>query len=239
MGIAGRLGSLACGDPLGELFVEGESLRAAREAQNKKRKGSRTGQNAVFDLPLGFSFSGFSYPFLSSPFFSLRAASPELGVDSLSLQVTAQAAVMLALHIALYVLLGTCLAFAIVELGLSAYVASIWSGDRETYTWNPYEGYVYTTVHVSAPGILIFIVFSACWTILVSAAALVLPWFYTRKGAVTGKLNTILGVSFIVVYFITSVFWLACFADIEAQLGGGTSYSDYLNAVIAFAVLLW
>jgi hypothetical protein len=146
---------------------------------------------------------------------------------------------MLALHIALYVLLGTCLAFAIVELGLSAYVASIWSGDRETYTWNPYEGYVYTTVHVSAPGILIFIVFSACWTILVSAAALVLPWFYTRKGAVTGKLNTILGVSFIVVYFITSVFWLACFADIEAQLGGGTSYSDYLNAVIAFAVLLW
>lgn len=146
---------------------------------------------------------------------------------------------MLALHIALYVLLGTCLAFAIVELGLSAYVASIWSGDRETYTWNPYEGYVYTTVHVSAPGILIFIVFSACWTILVSAAALVLPWFYTRKGAVTGKLNTILGVFSIVVYFITSVFWLACFADIEAQLGGGTSYSDYLNAVIAFAVLLW
>lgn len=146
---------------------------------------------------------------------------------------------MLALHIVFYVLLGLCLAFAIVELGLSAYVTSIWSGDRETYTWNPYEGYVYTTVHVSAPGILIFIVFSACWTILVSAAALVLPWFYSRKGAVTRNLNTILGVSFIVLYFITSVFWLACFADIEADLGGGTSYNDYLNAVIAFAVLLW
>lgn len=71
MGIAGRLGSLACGDSLGELFVEGESLRAARGAQNKKRKGSRTGQDAVFNLPLGFSFSGFSHPFLSSPFFFL------------------------------------------------------------------------------------------------------------------------------------------------------------------------
>ena len=82
---------------------------------------------------------------------------------------------MLALHIVLYVLLGTCLAFAIVELGLTAYVASIWTGDRETYTWNAYEGYVYTTVHYSAPGILIFIIFTACWTVLVSAAALVLP----------------------------------------------------------------
>ncbi|CEJ54987.1 hypothetical protein PMG11_01271 [Penicillium brasilianum] len=146
---------------------------------------------------------------------------------------------MLALHIVLYVLLGTALVFAIVELGLTAYVASIWTGDRETYTWDPYQGYVYTTVHYSAPGILVFIIFSAVWTILVSAAALILPWFYTRKGAVTRKLNTFLGVSFIVVYFVTFVFWLACFADIEADLGGATSYSDYLNAVIAFAILLW
>jgi hypothetical protein len=68
---------------------------------------------------------------------------------------------------------------------------------------------------------------------------LVLPWFYARKGAVTSKLNGILGVTFIVLYFVTFVFWLACFADIEAELGGGVSWSDYLNAVIAFGVLLW
>ncbi|KAF3385525.1 hypothetical protein F1880_001748 [Penicillium rolfsii] len=146
---------------------------------------------------------------------------------------------MLVLHIVLYVLLGTALTFAIIELGLSAYVASAFTGTSEAYTWDPYRGYVYTTVHQSAPGILIFIIFTACWTILLCGAALGLPWHYARKGAVTSKLNTILGVTFIVLYFVTFVFWLASFADIEADLGGGVSWSDYLNAVIAFAVLLW
>jgi hypothetical protein len=146
---------------------------------------------------------------------------------------------MPALHIVLYVLLGTSLAFAIVELGLCAYVTTAFTGSSEVYTWDPFQGYTYTTVHRSAPGILIFMIFTACWTILLCTAALVLPWFYARKGAVTSKLNSILGVTFIVLYFVTFVFWLACFADIEAELGGGTSWSDYLNAVIAFGVLLW
>ncbi|KAJ5175752.1 uncharacterized protein N7482_001629 [Penicillium canariense] len=146
---------------------------------------------------------------------------------------------MLALHIVLYVLLSSCLAFAIVELGLTAYVATFWGGDHREYYWDPYQGYVYKTVHTDTPGIVSFILFSAVWTILVSAAALVLPWFYTRKGVVSRTLNTILGVGFIIGYFVTSVFWLACFADIVSLLGGVTSSSDYLNAIIAFAVLLW
>ncbi|KAJ5698058.1 hypothetical protein N7462_000063 [Penicillium macrosclerotiorum] len=146
---------------------------------------------------------------------------------------------MLALHIVLLVLLSVSLAFAIVELGLSAYVATFWGRSYKEYYWDPYEGYVYKTVHESTPGILIFIIFSACWTILAVVAALVLPWFYARKGFVSTTLNTILGIGFTVVYFVTSVFWLACFADIESLLGGATSSNDYLNAVIAFAILLW
>lgn len=146
---------------------------------------------------------------------------------------------MLALHLTFFALSGSCLAFSIIELGLSAYVATIWGGSRQVPYWDPYNGYQYRSVHVDTPGIVDFLLFSACWSVLASIAALVLPWFYTRKGFVHPMLNTILGVSLAVVYFVTSVFWLACFADIASLLGGGISSSDYLNAVIAFAVLLW
>lgn len=145
---------------------------------------------------------------------------------------------MLALHITLWALLGTCLAFSIIELGLVAYVASVWGGTRKI----PYYYFgetLYTTVHVQTPGIVDFLLFTACWSILASVAAAVLPWFYTRKGALSTQLNTILGVSSCVVFFVTSVFWLAGFADIASMLAGTVSFSDYLNAVIAFAVLLW
>ncbi|EPS31057.1 hypothetical protein PDE_06011 [Penicillium oxalicum 114-2] len=146
---------------------------------------------------------------------------------------------MIVLHIALYALLGTCLTFSVIELGLSGYVVSFFSGTDQEWTWDPDTGYNWTTVHSSAPGILDFFIFNAVWTILVSVAAAVLPWFYARKGGVSPKLNTILGISYIVAFFVTSIFWLACFADIAARLGGGISWSDYLNAMIAFAVLLW
>ncbi|KAJ5290793.1 hypothetical protein N7478_000044 [Penicillium angulare] len=145
---------------------------------------------------------------------------------------------MLALHISLYALLATSLVFAIIELGLSGYVASVWGGTTEELSGNYYSGYYYTDVHVSTPGILDFLIFNSVWTMLVTVAAAVLSWFYTRKGAAS-KLNTILGIAFAVVYFITMVFWLACFADIASMLNGSTSTSDYLNAVIAFAVILW
>lgn len=145
---------------------------------------------------------------------------------------------MIAFHIALYSILATSLVFAIVELGLSAYVASFWGGTSEELYYDAYGNYGYRDVTVSIPGILAFLIFTSCWTILITPAGVVLSWFYTRKGA-SGKISTILGVVFAVVYFVTMVFWLACFADIASYLGGYTSYSDYLNAVIAFAVLLW
>ncbi|KAJ5201368.1 uncharacterized protein N7498_006031 [Penicillium cinerascens] len=146
---------------------------------------------------------------------------------------------MLALHTALYALVGTCFLFSVVELGLCAYIASVWSGTRSVGYDDLFAGYVPKNVDVSTPGILTFLIFSACWSILVAVAALVLPWFYTSKGFVTAKLNAILGIVFAVVYFVTWVFWLACFADIASMLGGFTSYNNFLNAVIALAVLLW
>ncbi|CAI7597033.1 unnamed protein product [Penicillium glandicola] len=145
---------------------------------------------------------------------------------------------MLALNIVLYALLGTSLAFAIVELGLSAFVVAAYTGTREIATWNVYSGYSYSEVDVKAPAILSFLVFTSVWTILVTVAALVLPWYYTRK-SVTAKLNTVLAATFVAIYFVTMVFWLACFADLASLLGGGTTTNSYYNAVLAFGVLLW
>ena len=149
-------------------------------------------------------------------------------------------ATMLALHIALYAITGTCFAFSVIELGLCAYVVAVFTGSRTESYYDFLTGNeVSQTVHVSTPGILAFLVFSAVWSMLVSVVGLGLPSLLTSKGKATVKLNSILGVIFAVLYGVTWVFWLACFADIAANLDGITSYNDYLNAVIAFAVLLW
>ncbi|KAJ5251178.1 hypothetical protein N7489_001588 [Penicillium chrysogenum] len=146
---------------------------------------------------------------------------------------------MLALSIILCILLGTSLVFAIVELGLSAFVAAAYSGTQRVTTWSAYSGYSYRQIDVDPPAILVFLVFSSVWTILVTVAALVLPWYYSRKGFVTAKLNTVLAAIFVAAYFVTMVFWLACFADLATLLGGATSVNPYYNAVLAFGVLLW
>ncbi|EAW15273.1 uncharacterized protein ACLA_059370 [Aspergillus clavatus NRRL 1] len=133
-------------------------------------------------------------------------------------------------------LLGTSFVFAVIELGLSAHVASFYTGAHEVYSW----GYTYT-VNYTVPGILAFLIFTSVWTLLVCAAAVALPWFFRAKAGAgaSSKFNAILSYGLASAFFGTMVFWLACFADIAAGLGGWTSYSDYLNAVIAFAVLLW
>ncbi|CAG8891661.1 unnamed protein product [Penicillium nalgiovense] len=130
---------------------------------------------------------------------------------------------MMALSIILCLLLGTSLAFAIVELGLSAFIAAAYSGTQRVTTWSAYSGYSYRQVDVDPPAILVFLVFSSVWTILVTVAALVLPWYYNRKGFVSAKLNTVLAAIFVALYFVTMVFWLACFADLATLLGGATS----------------
>jgi len=140
---------------------------------------------------------------------------------------------MLALNIVLYALWGTSLLFAIVELGLSAFVVSSFQNStQEVETWG---GFV--DVKVKAPAIVDFMVFSSLWTILVTVAAVVLPWYYTRKGSVTPKLNTILASSFVAAYSVTMVFWLASFADLATYWN--VIADSYNGALIAFAVLLW
>lgn len=146
---------------------------------------------------------------------------------------------MLALHIALYVLLGSALLFAIIELGLTGFIISQYGGSRRELSCDSYTDCSYVNVKNSVPGIFGFVIFTAVWTMLVTVAAAVLPWFYARKGGVTTKFNMILGIVTIVVYFVTCIFWLASFADIVSEYNSGFGYGDYLNAVIAFAVLLW
>lgn len=146
---------------------------------------------------------------------------------------------MTPLDISLYSLLGATAAFAVIELGLAVAVTSFETGTQRVPVYNYYSGYSYQNVTVKAPPILIFMLFNASWTILVSAGALITPWFFGRKGAVTAKLNLVLGIVMSILYFVTMAFWLATFADIVTLLGGYPSDSDYLNAIIAFAVLLW
>ncbi|CAG8184981.1 unnamed protein product [Penicillium olsonii] len=132
------------------------------------------------------------------------------------------------LNIILYTLLGTSFVFAIVELGLSAFVVSA--------TTQQYDAWGYS-VKVKAPAIVAFMVFASLWTMIITVAALVLPWYYTRKGSVTPKLNTVLAASFVAGYFVTMVFWLAAFADLATYLDYISN--EYYDAMVAFAVLLW
>ncbi|KAJ6041629.1 hypothetical protein N7460_007019 [Penicillium canescens] len=115
--------------------------------------------------------------------------------------------------------MGTSFAFAILEwLDLSAYATTGWSAISRCTLGTPTSA----TTTRPPPDILTFVLSTTCWKILVSVTALVLPWLYTRRGFVSRKLNTILGVSIFVLYFVTSIFWLACFAGVVAELGGGS-----------------
>ncbi|KAJ5895671.1 hypothetical protein N7495_007362 [Penicillium taxi] len=146
---------------------------------------------------------------------------------------------MLPLHIALYTVLSTALAFAAVELGLCAFIAWAYSGyiEEDYYSYALGE-YVTDTVKVHPPAIIDFMLFAGSWTIIVSAVALLLPWFYARRGAVSAKLNRTVGIILAVVYFVTMVFWLAAFADL-ANVTLGYYVNAYFDAMLAFAVLLW
>ncbi|KAF7155457.1 hypothetical protein CNMCM5623_007528 [Aspergillus felis] len=138
-------------------------------------------------------------------------------------------------------LLGTSFVFAVIELGLGGHVASFYTGSHKTLVYDPSSawGYSYQTVNLTVPAILAFLIFTAVWTMLVSLAAFLLPFFLRAKAAPGTRLNTIITGALCGVYFATMVFWLACFADIAAELDGLGASSNYYNAVMAFAVLLW
>ncbi|OJJ51776.1 hypothetical protein ASPZODRAFT_127907 [Penicilliopsis zonata CBS 506.65] len=147
---------------------------------------------------------------------------------------------MLALHITLAALLGTALVFGIIELGLVAYGVSLYTKSYTVEECTLYSCYD-EHVHGSAPAITIFMLFSAIWTVLGTVVAAVLPWWYAEKKRVlvTKQMNQGCFAGLIIFYFVTMVFWLASFADIASILDGETSVFDIINAIIAFAVLLW
>ncbi|KAH1545131.1 hypothetical protein KXX57_004850, partial [Aspergillus fumigatus] len=136
-------------------------------------------------------------------------------------------------------LLGVAFVFAVIELGLGGHIASISTGSRKIPFYDPSSswGYSYKTIKYSVPGIVAFQIFTSVWTMLVSVAAFLLPWFLRVKAAPGTRLNTIITGALGGAYFVTMVFWLACFADIATKLGELGATSDYYNAVIAFAVL--
>ncbi|KAL1962614.1 hypothetical protein VTN77DRAFT_9328 [Rasamsonia byssochlamydoides] len=144
---------------------------------------------------------------------------------------------MLALHITLYALLGTALAFSFVELGLLAY--AIWALNQvvEVPVYDYGFDFTYEDVKIGTPAIIAFLMFAAVWTILASGAALGLPLLFHAQGKHAH--NTWFAPFLIVLYFVTWVFWLAGFADVAAIIGDTLASSSYIDAIIAFAVLLW
>jgi hypothetical protein len=142
---------------------------------------------------------------------------------------------MLLLSLILFSLLGTGLAFSIIELGMVAYGVHYYS---QTATIEYYCGYLETcneTVHGRVPDIVSFLMFSAVWSTLVTAVAIWLPLWFHRQDA--HHHNSWLAPGLISVYFVTWVFWLAGFADLANDVG--TSATGIIAAILAFAVLNW
>ncbi|KAH2515807.1 hypothetical protein KXW40_006170 [Aspergillus fumigatus] len=129
-------------------------------------------------------------------------------------------------------LLGVAFVFAVIELGLGGHIASISTGSRKIPFYDPSSswGYSYKTIKYSVPGIVAFQIFTSVWTMLVSVAAFLLPWFLRVKAAPGTRLNTIITGALGGAYFVTMVFWLACFADIATKL-------DELGATLLFVAL--
>lgn len=145
------------------------------------------------------------------------------------------------LHIALCALLGTAWAFAVIELGLSAYIVSLFDSVGRLGSGLGGFGGLFG-YSISKPPITSFAVFASVWTILVSTGCLVAAWFFARKASVSRSLNMILAVALIAIYVVTMGFWLGTFADFSVEVGGsenGFFMSSYWKAIIAFGVLLW
>ncbi|KAH2916812.1 hypothetical protein KXW25_007566 [Aspergillus fumigatus] len=138
-------------------------------------------------------------------------------------------------------LLGVAFVFAVIELGLGGHIASISTGSRKIPFYDPSSswGYSYKTIKYSVPGIVAFQIFTSVWTMLVSVAAFLLPWFLRVKAAPGTRLNTIITGALGGAYFVTMVFWLACFADIATKLGelGATLLFVALFVIVVLAIL--
>ncbi|KAE8346244.1 hypothetical protein BDV24DRAFT_123578 [Aspergillus arachidicola] len=139
-----------------------------------------------------------------------------------------------------FALLSTTFVFAVVELGLTGHLVSYFSQGSKEYRYDPSRnGYTSQTVTVAVPPILAFILFNSVWTMLVSVATAIIPWVFRSKADTNAAFNKLITIGLLGLYFVTTVFWLASFADMAARLSYAAGKSDYVNAIIAFAVLTW
>jgi len=145
---------------------------------------------------------------------------------------------MLPLTIATYSLLGTGLAFGLIELGLSAYAVSQTDKTYECYTDNGFEETI-GTCKETVPSVFIYYLFVSIWTLITTPFALAIPAIQSRNGGGSSS-NTWLAPVLIFRNFLTFVFWLAAFADLTNLTDGYLSYAGgVIQAMVAFGVLNW
>jgi len=116
--------------------------------------------------------------------------------------------------------------FAIIELGLTAYVAS---------TYHGWFGYGYGYYSGSSPSSVNFMIFNSVWSLLVLAYVGITPIYMT---GIFHKLAAL------VLNVITTIFWFAGAIALAVAVGGpwscgANSVCGSLEAAIAFGFFLW
>lgn len=151
--------------------------------------------------------------------------------------------VVYTLHITLLALLGSALVFFIIQLGLLGHAIALFNQVIEVPVYTDGDGYgygftiTYETTKIGTPPIIAFLIFAAVWSVVVSAAAVGVPVCFHAKGK--HGYNAWLAPALIGVYFVTWVFWIAGFVDLAVVVGDSLAGSPYINAIIAFGVLVW
>lgn len=153
---------------------------------------------------------------------------------------------MLPPTLATFALLGAGLVFAIIELGLGAYVEA-----KSTIDYRYRNSTYHYKIHLSP--VWPYLLFTSIWTILTTPFAVAYPFLQSRKAQVSQEaLNRWLAPVLLSLYFVTLVFWMAAFADIAnvyqatAGLDAWAGLGVYLgvaiavpHAALAFGVLAW
>ncbi|EME47201.1 hypothetical protein DOTSEDRAFT_50652 [Dothistroma septosporum NZE10] len=109
--------------------------------------------------------------------------------------------------------------FAIIVLGLAAYVVNWWSG-----YW-----------HASSPDSMNFLVFCAVWTILALLYLIMVPWRFSETGAHHP-------IIFTTVEALTMIFWFAGFIAAAVFLSDRVCFGSVCSAAKAatvFGAFLW
>lgn len=113
--------------------------------------------------------------------------------------------------------------FSIVELGLTAYIASVYDG---TY------GYMYYAD--ASPDRVNFMIFNSVWSLLVLAYIGLTPLYMT---SIFHKLAAL------VLEALTTIFWFAGSIALAVMIGvprcGSSSFCQSFQAAVAFGFFLW